>query len=96
MSDHDKIAKNLQRFRQAINDHNKCNPDHSPAHGIGMSQFDLDRLGFEDGETLWAGVTIQSDDRCSGNFRILCDGTHTNDGEISAEENVTHAVGTYA
>jgi hypothetical protein len=96
MSDQDKIAKNLKRFRDSINEHNRWNIDHSPAYGIAVSKFDLDRLGFDEGETLWSGVTIHSDDKCSGNFRILCDGQHTNDGEISAEENVTHAVGSYA
>ena len=95
MSDQDKIAKNLKRFRSAINDHNRWNPDHSPAHGIGMSQFDLDRLGFDDGETLWAGVTIQSDGLGSHSFRILCDGNHDILGEIAAEKEITHAVGAF-
>lgn len=41
-----------------------------------MAQFDMDRLGFEEGETLWLGYTIQADGKGTGNFRVLCDGEH--------------------
>jgi len=65
----------LRRFRIAVATHDVENPKHN-SYGIGVSQFDLERLGFEEGEELWPGITIQVDGKTSGNFRVLCDGDH--------------------
>lgn len=70
-----KIAKNLRAFKEALDAHDKQNPDHN-AYGIGLSAFDIDRLGLEDGEEILPGITIQCDGKTSGNFRVLCDGSH--------------------
>lgn len=91
-----KIAANLERFRIAVNSHDRENPDHSPAHGIGLSGFDAERLGFEDGEELWPGVTLEIVNVDAGNFRVLCDGQH-DDGNAEAEQvATTRAVGMQA
>ena len=45
MADTGKIAKNLERFAQAVAIHDRENPTHT-AWGIGLSHFDLERLGF--------------------------------------------------
>ena len=94
MSSTSKIAANLERFRQAVNAHDYTNPTHT-SHGIGMAQFDMDRLGFEEGETLWPGITIHADGKGTGNFRVLCDGEHDNDRQAEAEERaeIARAVG---
>jgi hypothetical protein len=73
-----KIAKNLQRFVQALADHDRQNPTHT-AYGIGLSFFDVERLGLEEGEEILPGITIQVDGGVSGNFRILCDSEHDED-----------------
>ena len=70
-----KIAKNLERFAQAIAAHDRENPTHT-AFGIGMSPFDIDRLGLDEGEEILPGITIQADSGVTGNFRVLCDGQH--------------------
>lgn len=75
------ISKNLQRFKIAINSHDRENPDHSSAYGIAMNNFDLERLGFDDGEEIWPGVVISADSGVTGNFRVLCEGNHTSSGE---------------
>ena len=80
-----KIAANLERFRQGVAGHDRENPDHT-SYGIGVSAFDLERLGFEDGETLWPGITITVDGGQSGNFRVLCDGEHTGPGAREREQ----------
>jgi hypothetical protein len=78
-----KVAANLQAFRIAVGAHDRENPPpHSPAHGIGLSGFDLGRLGFDDGEELWAGVRVQVDGKTTGNFRVLCDSSHADDNEL--------------
>lgn len=75
MADQSKIAKNLERWRRAVATHDVENPTHT-SYGIGLSQFDLDRLGLEDGEELWPEIRVEVDGKTSGNFRVLCDGDH--------------------
>ena len=90
MADTGKIAKSLERFAQAVASHDRENPTHT-AHGIGLAHFDMERLGFEEGEEVLPGITIQVDGGVSGNFRVLCDGEH--DEELQeAEQEVVEAV----
>jgi hypothetical protein len=83
MADTGKIAKNLERFAQAVASHDRENPTHN-AYGIGMAHFDLERLGFDEGEQVLPGITIHADGGVSGNFRVLCDGEH--DEELTEQE----------
>lgn len=87
VSDTSKIAKNLQAFQMAINAHDRENPSHD-AYGIGLSAFDLERLGLDEGEQILPGITIQIDGGTTGNFRVLCDGEHDEDLEEAEEESV--------
>jgi hypothetical protein len=75
----EKVAKNLRRFSEALAQHDRENPTHH-AWGIGLSYFDLQRLGFEEGEEILPGITVHVDGGVSGNFRILCDGQHDDQG----------------
>jgi hypothetical protein len=90
MSDTGKIAKNLERFAQAVASHDRENPTHT-AYGIGLAHFDLERLGFEEGEEVLPGITIHADGGVSGNFRVLCDGEH-DEQAAEAEEEAVDAV----
>ena len=83
MADVTKVAKNLQAFQIAINVHDRENPDHT-AWGIGLAHFDMERLGFDEGEEILPGITIHADQGVSGNFRVLCNGEH--DEELEAQE----------
>ena len=85
-----KIAKNLERFAQAVAAHDRENPTHT-AYGIGLAHFDMERLGLEEGEEILAGITIHADGGVTGNFRVLCDGQH-DEQESEAEEEVVEAV----
>jgi len=92
MADTGKIAKNLERFAQAVASHDRENPTHT-AHGIGLAHFDMERLGFDEGEEILPGITIHADSGVTGNFRVLCDGEH--DEELSeAEEQAVEAIST--
>jgi hypothetical protein len=75
MADTSKIAKNLERFAQAIAAHDRENPTHT-AYGIGLASFDMERLGLEEGEEILPGITLRADNGVTGNFRVLCDGEH--------------------
>jgi hypothetical protein len=89
-----KIAKNLERFAQAVAAHDRENPTHT-ANGIGLAHFDLERLGLEEGEEILPGITIHADSGVTGNFRVLCDGEH-DEGKTESEEEVVEAVATEA
>lgn len=71
----DSMAANLRRWRIAVATHDVENPKHT-SFGIGLSHFDANRLGVEDGEELWDGIRVGIDGGTSGNFRVLCDGNH--------------------
>jgi hypothetical protein len=82
-----KIAALLQRVTMGVNAHDRENPDHH-TWGIGMSYFDIERLGLEEGEELLPGIVLQNDGGQSGQFRILCDGMHDAGVEEEEEEAV--------
>ena len=93
MTDTGKIAKNLERFAQAVASHDRENPTHT-AHGIGLAHFDMERLGFDEGEEILPGITIHSDSGVTGNFRVLCDGEHDENQNEVEEQEVVEAVAT--
>jgi hypothetical protein len=90
MSNTGKVAKNLERFAQAVAAHDRENQTHT-AHGIGLAHFDMERLGFDEGEEILPGITIHSDSGVTGNFRVLCDGEHDEQLE-EAEQEVVEAI----
>ena len=90
MGDTQKIAKNLERFAQGVAAHDRENPTHT-AYGIGLAHFDLERLGFEEGEEVLPGITIHVDGGVSGNFRVLCEVDH-DEAEVSAEQETVEAI----
>ena len=94
MSDQAKIAKNLERFAQAVASHDRENPTHT-AWGIGLSHFDMERLSFEEGEEILPGITIHGDTVVTGNFRVLCDGQHELEEEAEEAEQVEAVAGEY-
>jgi hypothetical protein len=92
MADTQKIAKNLERFAQAVAAHDRENPTHT-AHGIGLAHFDMERLGFDEGEEILPGITIHADSGVTGNFRVLCDGEHDEE-QSEVEQEMVEAVAT--
>ena len=91
MADNAKIAKNLERFAIGVAAHDRENPTHT-AYGIGLAHFDMDRLGFEEGEEVLPGITIHADGGQTGNFRVLCDGQHDEDELTVEEEEAVEAI----
>ena len=90
MADPSKIAILLQQVAMGVNAHDRENPDHH-TWGIGMANFDIERLGLDEGEELIPGIVLQADGGQTGQFRILCDGQH-DQGEVEEEEEVVDAV----
>lgn len=86
-----KIAYLLERLAQGVAAHDRENPDHH-TWGIGMSHFDIERLGLEEGEEILPGIVLQADGGVTGQFRVLCDGQHDSGREESEEEEIVEAV----
>src|SRR6202034_412747 len=81
-----KISYLLERLAQGVAAHDRENPDHH-SWGIGMSHFDIERLGLEEGEQILPGIVLQADGGVTGAFRVLCDGDH--DAGVEEEEEVS-------
>jgi hypothetical protein len=79
------MGKLLERFAQGVAAHDRENPGHH-SWGIGMAAFDIERLGFEEGEEILPGIVLEADGGVTGNFRVLCDGDHDREGEQEEAE----------
>ena len=88
----EKIAANLRAFQIALNAHDRENPTHT-AYGIGLAHFDMERLGFDEGEEVLPGITIHADGGVTGNFRVLCDRDHLEEREAEEAEVVDAVAG---
>jgi hypothetical protein len=85
MAEKSKIAYLLERLAQGVAAHDRENPGHH-TWGIGMSHFDIERLGLEEGENILPGIVLQADGGVTGAFRVLCDGDH--DAGVEEQEEV--------
>jgi hypothetical protein len=85
VADTGKIAYLLQRLAQGVAAHDRENPEHH-TWGVGMSHFDIERLGLEEGEEILPGIVLQADGGVTGAFRVLCDGDHDLGVEEEQEE----------
>lgn len=85
MASTNKIGYLLERLSQGVAAHDRENPEHH-TWGVGMSYFDIERLGLEEGETILPGIVLQADGGVTGAFRVLCDGDHDEEIEEEQEE----------
>ncbi|MHB8657060.1 MAG: hypothetical protein ACYC91_03760 [Solirubrobacteraceae bacterium] len=85
-----KIGQLLERLAMGVAAHDRENPGHH-TWGIGMANFDIERLGLEEGEEILPGIVLQADGGVTGNFRILCDGEH-GQGAVEEEEEMIDAI----
>src|SRR5437660_8083808 len=90
MAQTSKIAYLLERLAQGVAAHDRENPGHH-TWGIGMTHFDIERLGLEEGEEILPGIVLQADGGVTGAFRILCDGDH-DEGAVEEEEEIVDAI----
>lgn len=90
MADVSKIGYLLERLAQGVAAHDRENPGHH-TWGIGMTYFDIERLGLDEGEAILPGIVLQADGGVTGAFRVLCDGNH-GAGTEEAEEEIVDAV----
>jgi hypothetical protein len=78
-------AKNFEAIVKAKADHNSHCP--FPPHTVRMNPFEIERMGWEEGDVI-AGLTLEADAKLgTGAFRLVCDGMEP--PELDIDEEVT-------
>lgn len=78
-----KEAKNMEAIYKAKKDHDTKCPYGGVAIRFYMTLFDIERMGWEEGDTV-AGMTLLSDAKLTtGRFRMECDAEPKEDQEIT-------------
>jgi len=77
-------AKNFEAIAKAKSDHNKQCP--FPPHTVRMNPFEIERMQWEEGDTI-AGLRLEADAQLgTGAFRLVCDGMDPPELEIEETE----------
>jgi hypothetical protein len=89
----DASAKNMQVVCKAKEVHNSTCPWGGTANRVHLSWFDLERLGWEEGDVV-CGLTVVGDEKvATGMMRVTCDAEPSDDKTEEEEvEEVVEAV----
>ena len=89
----DASAKNMQAVCKAKEVHDKTCPWGGTANAVHMSYFDIERIGWEEGDVI-CGLVVVGDERVStGMMRVTCDAEPDDDDALQEEvEEVVEAV----
>jgi hypothetical protein len=80
-------AKNFEAIVKAKADHNKNCP--FPPHTVRMNPFEIERMQWEEGDTI-AGLLLEADAKIgTGAFRLVCDGMEPPELETEDFEAIT-------
>jgi len=80
-------GKNFEAIVKAKADHNKNCP--FPPHTVRMNPFEIERMQWEEGDTI-AGLVLEADPKLgTGAFRLVCDGMEPPELDIEETEVVT-------
>lgn len=84
-------AKNFEAIAKAKAAHNASCP--FPPHTVRMNPFEIERMGWEEGDTI-AGLTLEADPGMgTGAFRLICDGMEPPELEIDEQVEIAAPVG---
>lgn len=76
-------ARNFEAIVKAKAEHNRKCP--FPPHSVRMNPFEIERMGWEEGDMI-AGLVLEADGRIgTGAFRLVCDGMEPPELEIEQE-----------
>lgn len=80
-------AKNFEAIVKAKAAHNANCP--FPPHSVRMNPFEIERMGWEEGDTI-AGLVLEADPAIgTGAFRLVCDGMEPPELDIEETEVIT-------
>ena len=84
----DASAKNMQAVCKAKDAHDASCPWGGKATAVHLSFFDIERMGWEEGDVI-CGLVVQGDEKvATGMMRVTCDAEPDGDGGREAEEEV--------
>lgn len=88
----DASAKNMQAVCKAKEVHNRSCPWGGQANRVHLSWFDIERIGWEEGDVI-CGLTVMGDEKvATGMMRVTCD-AEPDGGKAESEQEVVEAVG---
>ena len=89
----DASAKNMQAVCKAKEQHDKTCPWGGKGTHVHLSWFDIERMGWEEGDVI-CGLVVVGDERvATGMMRVTCDAEPEDDRfEEEAEDEVVEAV----
>lgn len=77
-------GKNFEAIVKAKAQHNKDCP--FPPHTVRMNPFEIERMQWEEGDTI-AGLLLEGDGKVgTGSFRLICDGMEPPELDIEETE----------
>ena len=80
-------GKNFEAISKAKEAHNRACP--FPPHTVRMNPFEIERMQWEEGDTI-AGLVLEADGNVgTGAFRLVCDGTDPPELEIEETDVIT-------
>jgi hypothetical protein len=92
----DASAKNMQAVCKAKEVHNQTCPYGGNANAVHLNWFDLERIGWEEGDVI-CGLTVMGDEKvATGMMRVTCDAEPDDPSglEEEAEDELVDAVST--
>ena len=84
----DASAKNMQAVCKAKDAHNASCPYGGQATEVHLNWFDIERMGWEEGDNICGLQVIGSAKVATGMMRVRCDAEPDDDGGLSEEEEV--------
>ena len=88
----DASAKNMQAVCKAKEHHDKTCPWGGKGNAVHLSWFDIERMGWEEGDVI-CGLTVVGDERvATGRMRVTCDAEPDGGREDQEEAVVVEAV----
>jgi hypothetical protein len=84
----DASAKNMEAVCKAKEVHNKTCPYGGNANAVHLNWFDLDRMGWEEGDVI-CGLVVNGDGKvATGMMRVTCDAEPDDPSGLEEEEEI--------
>ena len=81
------VGKNFEAISKAKEAHNRACP--FPPHTVRMNPFEIERMQWDEGDTI-AGLVLEADGNVgTGAFRLVCDGSDPPELEIEETETIS-------
>jgi hypothetical protein len=91
VSNLDASAKNMEAVCKAKEAHDKSCPYGGTAKRVHLSWFDLERIGWDEGDVICGLIVVGDSQVATGMMRVTCD-AEPGGGKEEAEEEVVEAV----